>query len=395
MSGNGNGEAPFYGPELPPHLAQGGNSVGIQTALADCEVIVDQYRHQRVAKAKALREIDHKLTAAASGLGAALDVDGAYSSFVQALDDYDRQEQAAVERGRAREPARDGAPNSDAHGGLAPPVLERPGGRSGDLEAQYPWSVSEIIESSFDPLKPGLTETLRLLKLFLVDPKGAKRSLLTTAHCPEFPDSEWSNLVNGRAVNLDAVLSGLFSTTISDERSESIGEGVELRFGTVAPTKVVGDAGMWNIAFDRMGSATVFVFPHRAKELRRYREYIVGLFAATNPIFHSRIISFDQAVRKRVAQRNDIELTDFSEFADIKTAVIDSIGVGVFDAQRDPTSGVVRRPKSEACNNWNRGHCTANAGSCRRLHVCNVCKLAGHKGPNCPDRQQVPAHQQN
>ncbi|KAJ7921047.1 hypothetical protein B0H13DRAFT_1583500, partial [Mycena leptocephala] len=88
-------------------------------------------------------------------------------------------------------------------------------------------------------------------------------------------------------------------------------------------------------------------------------------------------------VRNRVAQRRDLELTDFSQFLDLKVAVIDSIGVGVVDAHREPSSGATRKPKSEACNNWNKGRCTADAGTCRRLHVCNVCKTAGHKGPDC------------
>jgi hypothetical protein len=102
--------------------------------------------------------------------------------------------------------------------------------------------------------------------------------------------------------------------------------------------------------------------------------------------FHDRVVSFDKAVRKRVASRRNVELTDFTEFLDIKIAVIDAVGVGVVGAQRESSSGPAHKPKSEACNNWNRGRCTADAGTCRRLHVCNVCKVAGHKGPDCPDR---------
>lgn len=224
--------------------------------------------------------------------------------------------------------------------------------------------------------------------MYMEDPKRAKRSILTSARCPEFPDAEWTNLIHGRPVNLDAVLSGLFSTTTDDERIESLGTGLELRFGAVAPTKVIEDAGTWTIAFGRMSSATLFLFPHRARELATYRDYIIGLFAATSKSFHNRIIAFDRAARKRVSSCRNIELSDFSAFMDIKTAVIDSIGVGVVDAPREPSSGAVRKPKSEACNNWNIGRCPLDTGACRRLHICNVCKKAGHKGPACPDRPQ-------
>ncbi|KAJ6531057.1 hypothetical protein B0H19DRAFT_850999, partial [Mycena capillaripes] len=134
------------------------------------------------------------------------------------------------------------------------------------------------------------------------------------------PNSEWRNLVNGRAVNPDAVLSGLFSASTSDERTAALGERLEFRFGVIAPAKVVSDAGNWSIAFDPMRVATLFVLPHRAEELAGYRDYIVILFAATHFSFHSRIIELDNAVRKRVSQRRDIELTDFYKLMDIKTA---------------------------------------------------------------------------
>ncbi|KAJ7254480.1 hypothetical protein C8J57DRAFT_1518615 [Mycena rebaudengoi] len=390
------GPAPPGNPQGLAPAGPGGNPVSgasgptlspaVQQVLADCEVIIDQYRRQRLTKSKALHEIYQKLLS--TGPGDTLNIELSFSSFLKAIEDHDQQEREAVHRGGGHAPAPGGGAGPAALSDAIPPAPERQGGRSSALEAQFPWAVTEFIESSIQPLSPGLTETLNILKILLQDPKLAKRSITTSARPPEFPDSEWTNLVNGRAVNLDAVLSGLFSTITDDERSESIGSGLEIRFGAVAPAKIVNDAGTWTIAFDRMCAATLFVFAHRAKELASYREYIVGLFAATSPLFHDRIISFDKAVRKRVTQRRDVELTDFNKFIDIKTAVIDSIGVGVVDAQREPSSGPTRKVKLQPCNNWNNGRCSADAGACRRLHICNVCKTAGHKGPDCPDRPQ-------
>ncbi|KAF7354026.1 C3H1-type domain-containing protein [Mycena venus] len=373
-----NGGVP-EGPQLPP---------AVQAALSGCELIVDQYHLQRLGKAEALHQIYQKLLG--TGVGGVVNIQASFGSYLHTIEDHDASQRAAAERGALRQPPAPGGagPRPELRRSPTPPAFEQPGGRPAALEAQYPWAVAEFIESSIRPLSPNLTRTLDIYKVLLQDPKRTKTSILTSARSPELPDSEWTNIVNGRPINLDAVLSGMFSTAANDERSESLGGGLELRFGAVAPTKVVSDAGTWIIAFDRARAATLFVFPHRAQELTDYRDYVLAMFAATNSLFHDRIITFDKAARKRVAHRRDLELTDFHQFADIKVALIDSVGVGVVDTHREPSSGAARKPKSEACNNWNKGRCTADAGTCRRLHVCNVCKVAGHKGPDCPERLQ-------
>ncbi|KAJ7821242.1 hypothetical protein B0H13DRAFT_1558666, partial [Mycena leptocephala] len=116
------------------------------------------------------------------------------------------------------------------------------------------------------------------------------------------------------------VLSAMFSTTADNKRTEVLGGGLELRFGAIAPTKIVSDSGTWTIPFDRMRTATLFLFPHRARELAGYRDHIIGLFTATHATFHGRIIELDKAIRKRVVQRRELELTEFHKFLDIKTA---------------------------------------------------------------------------
>ncbi|KAJ7843578.1 hypothetical protein B0H13DRAFT_2364711 [Mycena leptocephala] len=277
-SAGGDGGAP-QGPNQ-------GLPAAAQSALSDCELIVEEYWCQRISKAKALQEIYQKLIGA--GVGGDLDMETAFSSFLKAVDDVDHQHNSAADHGHAHGPTQgqgDAAPG--VRRSLSPPVLERLGGRSSALEAQYPWAVTEFIESSIQPLSPNLTETLRILKVLLQDPKIAKHSILTSANAPGFPDAEWTNLVNGCSINLDAVLSGMFSTSTTDERSEALSGGFELRFGAVAPTKLVSDAGTWTIVFDHLRAATLFVFPHRAQELDGYKWYIVGLFAAMHSSFQN------------------------------------------------------------------------------------------------------------
>ncbi|KAJ7940493.1 hypothetical protein B0H13DRAFT_1938393 [Mycena leptocephala] len=174
-----------------------------QSALSDCELVVEEYRRQRINKAKALHEIYQKLIGA--GVGDNLDIEAAFSSFLKAVDDVDHQHNSAADRGHARGPAEThGNAAPGVRRSLSPPVLERPGGRSGALEAQYPWAITK--------------------------PSAFSRSCCRTQRSR-------SALVNGRSINLDAVLSGMFSTSTTDERSEALGGGLELRFGAVAPAR--------------------------------------------------------------------------------------------------------------------------------------------------------------
>jgi hypothetical protein len=164
-----------------------------------------------------------------------------------------------------------------------------------------------------------------LLQCYATDPKKAKRSLTNSPICPEFPESEWTNVLAGRAVNLDHVLSGYYSISNNDERTEHVGE-VEIKFGTISPTKVVSTAGDWSIAWNRTSRATTVAFPHRAGELGDYSEYIIGLFGATDILFHDRVIAYDRALRRRVGSRRDLELTDIHKFGDLKQLHMDSTG---------------------------------------------------------------------
>ncbi|EDR05137.1 uncharacterized protein LACBIDRAFT_329907 [Laccaria bicolor S238N-H82] len=210
--------------------------------------------------------------------------------------------------------------------------------------------------------------TLELLKLYAIDPKGTKHSLVNSPTCPEFPDSEWTNILARRAVNLDAVLSGYYSTSNNNERVEEIGD-LEICFGTVNPTKTVSTAGEWSIAWNRASQATSTAFPHRAGELAEYAEYIVGLFAATDAHFHDCVILFDKAVRRRIGTRRDLELTDLNKFSDLRSTHMDSIGAAVVQraslATNIKPNSTSQKKIQEPCNRWNEGLCALEASQCR------------------------------
>ena len=115
-------------------------------------------------------------------------------------------------------------------------------------------------ENKRTTLRDTLAKTLKLIEIYTIDPKATKRSLVNEPDCPEFPDSEWKNIISGRAVNLDAVLSGQLLTIQDNPKVEKFGE-LEISFGAVEPTKLVKNGGDWSIAWNRTVRATTFAFP--------------------------------------------------------------------------------------------------------------------------------------
>ncbi|KAF7318342.1 C3H1-type domain-containing protein [Mycena chlorophos] len=265
-----------------------------QDALRQCEGIIDSFRRGEISKARAQLGLNRALTAAQAATGASEDAfDAAYTSFAAALDDHERQIQVAAQQGQRGQPP-PGPEDPALPAGHAPP----PAGRQND---PYPWTPEGIIHSALNPIANHGDETHRILCLLLSDPKAARRSVLMARNVPEFPDSEWTNLLGGKVVNLDVIVSGLFSTVLEDQRTEILAGGVELRFGHNEPIRTVRDMGTWTVAFSKLETAFLFIYPHRRAELTVYRDFINSMFAAVSSDFHGRIIEFDKACRRRLA----------------------------------------------------------------------------------------------
>ena len=371
---------------------QSGDSTGSPTepvselyrgVLVECNALVERYRKGEITKAYVYVEIQTRL---ARALGDdRTRSDAAFGSFIATIESHDTEAGAATNRGKAFERTQR----------TPSPAISIPGGDQSDDEpdskrirvdeSAYAWVSNRQAKRTI--LRDTLAKTLKLIEVYTVDPKATKRSLVNEPDCPEFPDSEWKNVIAGRAVNLDAVLSGQLSTTHDDPKVEKFGD-IEISFGAVEPTKVVKNGGDWTIAWNRTVRATVFAFPHRMPELTSYGEYIVNLFSVTHPSVHNRVITFDRAVRKRIGSVRNLELWDFEKFADLKIAHMDSIGVSVVsgsskeDGNRKGKKGKNWK-KDEPCNNWNEGKCNQVEEECRRLHVCNKCRKSGHKGKEC------------
>jgi hypothetical protein len=353
--------------------------------LTTCNEIVNRYRRGEISKAIAYSTIQ-KAIFEADGVSTT-DAEKGFDSFIRAIENHDAEVARASKRGvsgRKRradtlESDHEDASEGDDNEIKKPKVDER----------DFPWVKEQSINRT--TISPNLSRTLELLRLFSIDLKATKTSITNSPDCPEFPDTEWKNVIAGRAVNLDAVLSGQYSTFNNDVRTEKLGE-LEISFGAVEPTKSVKNGGDWNIAWNRAGRATAYAFPHRLDELSSYGDYITSLFGATNPSFYSRIVAFDKAVRRRVGSVRNIELWDYERFADLKIAHLDSIGVSIGpsgsrnDSNRSKNQRSRGEKKNEPCNNWNEDRCTQTKDECRRRHVCNVCGKSGHKGKECKQK---------
>ena len=245
-----------------------------------------------------------------------------------------------------------------------------------------------VICDGIDPpsLSPSLTQTQSILENFSRDPKFAKTSLLNSPRLPQFPDSEWSNLIAGRAINLDHVLAGQYSVAHDERRTECVGE-IEFITGPAKPARVVDTHGKWVIAWDQAVDTTIFAFLHCSSELRDYGRYISQLFACFPDSLHPRVIQFDRAVRIRVSHRRDLLLTDYHLFTDLHVLWIQNAGASNTKSgdsekrSRGLASGGSRW--REACRRWNEGRCPNTVANCTYAHICAKCHSNAHTSNDC------------
>ncbi|THH06050.1 hypothetical protein EW146_g9736 [Bondarzewia mesenterica] len=133
-----------------------------------------------------------------------------------------------------------------------------------------PWLIED--RGGAKPLSESLEQTRVLLANFASDPKLVKSTIVNTAGCPPFPDTEWLHIVSGKAVDFDQILTASSSTTYSAIHKEKIG-GVELTLPSMVPAKTVQSQGEWITCWNEVARAYLFVFPHRLASLNGYYDH--------------------------------------------------------------------------------------------------------------------------
>jgi hypothetical protein len=387
----GQNPAPAPPPEIRPET--------LEAAQAACIEWVEKYRNGDITKTYATIQITG-IVASVTGISAEA-IQGALSTYYRMLDDHALSKEKAAQRGMGtdgNEEEREGARNKTVgEDDTEEPELIRLESRTRSSspdpkrrkidESVMPWLINSFIEEA--TLRSELKLTLKYLREWVSDPKGVRSSIVNSAGCPDFPHSEWGNIIAGKPVNLDQVLSSIY-TTISDNRSiTKIGE-LEITSEAAAPaSKTVKTHGEWTTAWHKTEIAYQYVMPHRTNELRKYGDHMSQLFSAFAISTHGRLINYDKAVRTLVASRRDVTLGDYNEFQALRIAHLDHHGSGSYQTSgTSPRNAETKTSKSDAakrrkevCRRHNLGTCP---GSCGRLHACNICKDTSHIETNCP-----------
>ncbi|KAJ7171597.1 hypothetical protein C8R43DRAFT_852097, partial [Mycena crocata] len=257
-------------------------------------------------------------------------------------------------------------------------------------EDELPWVQQEALVGTA-PLRADLAETVRLLSVYGVDPKRSLRSLLSRTRV-EFPESQWLRLLTGKAVDLDAVLTGIYSISASTAHTESVGD-FDLTFNGSASksTRAIVSQSDWTLAWMQTVQAGLTVFPHLADQYRQWGLYILGKFAAVHDSQHQRVINFEKSGRLLASRRADVGLDQHYHFSALETMHLNSMGRLAVESTFDrPGRGSKNQPpprpngskSTEPCRLWNTGRCKRDSADCRNLHICAGCGK-GHPQSEC------------
>jgi len=193
------------------------------------------------------------------------------------------------------------------------------------FESQMPWFSQEDEERRTGNKE--CKESHRLLTLFARDFKAIKLWIQNSRTAPlGFPTSEWDNIIQGQAVNLDAVLSLLHHISTPKENIGRVGS-TEISLGQLEPSKRVQMSGEWTSTWNATIKAIKFAFPHQERELQEYGEYIKGHFSARIQLSHRKIILYDSAIRNEVGGGQNALLTDTHRFSRFYSAIVMPDGV--------------------------------------------------------------------
>lgn len=351
-----------------------------------CQEHIDAYRktrRQAVDRANAIQQISAALSSSTPPLTES-EHDDSVNTYVEIIFADDKAIERAQNAGGSNAPARSVTADEGGKRSLSPERETAAGKRQKIDENDFPWVVrGEVSEPA---LCESLRETLRLLKIFAKDPKFTKTSITTSATAPQFPSSEWTNIISGTMVDLDHVISGGFAVANDNREVEVVG-GIQFKFGATKAVKQVKNAGDWFIAWGLYTKAAAFVFPHRKEELDLYGTQVLSLFSAASIVDHATIIQYDKAIRARVGDRRNLLLTDRSEFDDLRLYWLNPIGAG-FKSMGNSGSGSLGRVSTksdEPCHRWNNDNCRSKASDCRFRHVCETCG-GKHKKTECKSK---------
>lgn len=216
-----------------------------QEVSKKCLDITERFHVRRISKVAAILELQRAIPGHDGTESEHTAFITALGSYIQILNSFKRlranavaseggarfEDGAEAENGRSEGEDIPRSPRSSAPS-LAPRSHKRRRSSSSDSDdsggghrkcriniAELPWVAYEAL-GVFAPLPPSLDKMQSILENISQDIKYAKASLLLTPHLPQFPDSEWTNVLHGRAVDIDHVLAAMYSISRNDRRTE-------------------------------------------------------------------------------------------------------------------------------------------------------------------------------
>ena len=226
------------------------------------------------------------------------EVNDALGSYLNIIEQHVQNLDSDRNRGLSRIEPDDELGTGDKRDG-SPGTGHRAGRKSKIDDGEFPWVIRKTLTRA--GLSDDLHKTLKNLCTYAKDLKYMKSSILTSPHAPQFPNSEWANVIIGAMVDLNHVLSGTFAVS-NNNRNVKVVSGIQFKFGAARAAKQVKTSGDWFIAWNMYLKVVMFAFPHRQNELQHYSQSILGLFATTSVKHHSNILIFDKAVHIRVRE---------------------------------------------------------------------------------------------
>jgi hypothetical protein len=259
-------------------------------------------------------------------------------------------------------------------------------------ESQMPWfSKEQRIRKS--NTNRSCNKTRNILDIIQRDPVTVKRWIRCASSAPAgFPSTEWDALIKGETIDIDTVFSSLHHIHSIDEGVGRVGS-TEIQFGRPKPAAKVETSGQWTAAYNLIVKATAFVFPHRYDELTQYGDYIEELFSAKSSTIHPKLFKYDEAVRYKVGQGQNILLTDRGQFTRYYEAIVAPDGVGTEGTSEGSKVGQGKgaKPgeKSDVCHRFNGAKGCNSGDSCKYKHICKKCKKRGHGKVDCKVEETV------
>ena len=244
--------------------------------------------------------------------------------------------------------------------------------------------------SSLSDLSEHLQETDRLRRLFKTDKDADAVAdvLRSLSHPDPFAHSLWRLIVQDLYVDFEKLLASFGShPSHHDDEPKDFGGGYALvRKDHISARRALITESDWTRCFDAWSRGVLLVYPHRSKELEKYRSIVVEMFRASEPDV-SFAIRFDRQTRERYA-KSPFELHDrshlhFPMLAEMlrTRASPSALKRSAADSAHEPS------PKRQRvlCQNWNLGKCPKTPCPGKRVH--GTCCECGGKHPAC-DKEQ-------